>query len=498
MKTLGIYYLATDTYCFGFPRFISTLKSFMPELDKTVLILSDGLSEYDGKIINGIKCKLCRIDHYPWPIITLFKMYNINRFRGNYDYVMYCDSSLDFYESSAVDFNYWLESNKIILTRHAMSDFDKLNDGSFFNTYPKPNSASYIDPRVDFTYVQAGFFFGPSKLVYKMCSEITEMVRKDLAGGLIPKWHDETYLNRWQINNHNLVDNTKKIVTVNGQSSTAFILNNCKVSKVKGLTNIKTLNINMTNGRFGNLIYPLMVGATYAKTYRIDDINVFEVYEELFPDIFKDSLRNIFNFKSSNLIRPANDIFYTCSMNNSIQRYNKEVVTLGGYLQNCELIDEDYCREIFKCPNEIKEQIHNTYGDLSEVIGLSIRRGDFVNHHIYQVLSVEFIERVIDKYYKGRTILCCSDDIKWCKENLSHISNIIFQEVEENKLLIDWFVLTMTWSNILSCSSFSQSAALLNPRKHCVVPTPYFKPESGIDWNDLLVPKFAIREPLYL
>lgn len=496
MKTLGIYYLATSTYCSGFSRFIGTLKNFMPNLDKTVLILSDGLEDYNGRVVNGIKCRLCKIDHYPWPIITLFKMYNINRFRGNYDYVMYCDSSLDFYELCTVNFNHWLDSGKIILTRHAMSDVSNINDGHFFNSYPKINSVSYIDPKIEFTYVQAGFFFGPSRLVYKMCGEIAEMVKKDLAGGIIPKWHDETYLNRWQIDNYDIVDNTKKVVTINRQESTVFILNNSKVSKEKGLVKIKTLNINMTNGRFGNLIYPLMVGITYAKNYQIDNINVFEVFEDLFPKIFKDSLRSIFNFRSSKLIRPSNDIFYTCSMDEPIKRYNKEVVTLGGYLQNCELIDEDYCREIFKCPSEIKKQILDIYGDLSNVIGLSVRRGNFVDHHIYQTLSVEFIERVIDKYYKGLTILCCSDDIIWCKNNLSHIPNIIFQEIEENKILIDWFILTMTWSNILSCSSFSLSAALLNPRKHCIVPTPSFKPDSGIDWNDLLIPKFAIREPL--
>ena len=498
MKTLGIYYLATNEYCLGFSNFINSLKNFMPELEKTVLIISDKLEEYDGVEVSGIKCKLCRINHYPWPMIALFKMYNINRFRGNYDYVMYCDSSLIFYEQSTVDLNYWLESGKIILTRHAMSEPYNLNDGEKFNSYPVKGSISYIDPQVKFTYVQAGFFFGPAKNVYKMCYEISQMVERDLSRRLIPKWHDETYLNRWQIDNKDLVDNTKKVMSLRSQNDTVFLLKGTKITKEKSIKKIKTLNISMTNGRFGNLMYPLMVGITYARNHEIFDLNVFETNTSLFPDIFRKSLSNIFNFSCENRRRPRNDIFYTCSMNELIPRYDKEEVTIGGYLQNHKLIDEDLCREIFKCPEEVKNSIINTYGDLSDVVGLSVRRGNYVGHLIYQTLTVEFIERMINKYYSGRTIICCSDDIVWCKDNLSHIPNIIFQDLRENKMLIDWFVLTMTWSNILSCSSFSQSAGLLNPRKHCIVPTPYFKPDSEVDWNDLLVPEFAIREPLYL
>lgn len=496
MKTLGIYYLATGNYISGFSKFIETIQYFMPELEKTVIILSDGLEEYSSKVVNGVNCKVVKIDHYPWPIITLYKMYHIYRNKGNYDFVMYCDSTLNYYKNTLVDFRSWIDSGKIILTRHAMCNMMDDDDGRFFNCYPKINSKSYIDPNTSFKYVQAGFFFGPSRLVYKMCNEIIEWTNEDMRSGVIPKWHDETYLNRWQIDNQDLVDNSNKVISLGPSNNTVFILNH--FDKDKNLCKIKELNIAMTNGRFGNIIYPLMVGITYAKKYNISDINVFEVYPEHLPEIMKKPLSNVFDFGPHSVEIPLLDIFYTCSKSEQIPRYNKEIVTIGGYLQNSELIDEDFCREIFKCPDEIKDKIKNTYGNLDNVVGLSVRRGDYVNHSIYQTLSVEFIERMVDKYYKGRTILCCSDDIEWCKENLSHIPGIIFQEIVEDKILIDWFILTMTWSNILSCSSFSQSAGLLNPRKHCIVPTPYFKPEAGMDWNDLLVPKFAIREPLEL
>jgi len=495
-KTLGIYYLATSIYSIGFKNFIKDLNLFLPEVDKTIIILSDELSSYDGKVIDGIKYKHCYINHYPWPIITLFKMYHIYTNRGNYDYVMYCDSTLIYNRNTKVNLDTWLNSERIILTRHAMSNLNDDSDGSSFNCYPIQNSSSYIDPETKFKYVQAGFFFGPSNLVYKMCYEIIEMIKHDMNSRIIPKWHDETYLNKWQVSNPELVDNSNKIISLYEEDKIVFVLR--KMEKPKNQKTIKQLNIALTNGRFGNIMYPLMVGVTYSKKYDINSIDVFEIYKEHLPDILRKSLSSVFNFKSYPDPCPPLNIFYTCKNEELLPKYNEEVVTLGGYLQNSDLIDENYCREIFKCPIEIENQINNLYGDISTFIGLSIRRGNYVNSSIYQTLSVDFIDRMINKYYKGRTIICCSDDIEWCKENLSHIPNIIFQNCLDNKILLDWFILTKTSSNILSCSSFSMSAGLLNPNKHCIVPTPYFKPNSGVPWNDLLVPKFAIREPLVI
>ena len=260
---------------------------------------------------------------------------------------------------------------------------------------------------------------------------------------------------------------------------------------------MKKLTIALTNGRFGNCMYPLMVGITFANKYNFNNIIVNNHTE--IPDLLKNDLKKYYIFTNSTDPLPPLNCFYTCDMDNDLSQFkNYRDLLLGGYLQNSNLINEDLCREIIKCP-EIDGIIEKNYPSLENYIGLSIRRGDYVGHSIYQTLTKEFILRMIDKYYKeDKKFIITSDDIEWCKRNLNDLpGNIIFQDIKENKVLIDWFILTKTKSNILSCSSFSQSAGLLNPNKHCIVPYPYFKPESGVTWNDLLVPNFAIREPLY-
>ena len=201
MKTLGIYYIATSNYCSGFPHFVKNLHLFAPEFKKYVIILSDGLSEWDGKCISNIEYKVIHIDHYPWPIIALFKFYNIYKYKQDFDYIMYLNAESQFnpYWSG----NFWsiFSQNKLTLSRHPQSNLLEIYDGERFNNYPKNNTACYISPDKQFTYVCAGLVFGPSNLFFKMCKDINELIKTDLMGHFIPMWHDETYLNYWRLNN---------------------------------------------------------------------------------------------------------------------------------------------------------------------------------------------------------------------------------------------------------------------------------------------------------
>ena len=49
-KHLVIYYIATSNYKQGFKHFQKNLHLFYPELEKTVVILSDGLEEWNAVV----------------------------------------------------------------------------------------------------------------------------------------------------------------------------------------------------------------------------------------------------------------------------------------------------------------------------------------------------------------------------------------------------------------------------------------------------------------
>jgi hypothetical protein len=75
------------------------MKYFYPEFHKTIIIISDGLTEYNNYYDKeyNIHYKVKYIDHYPWPINTLFKTKYI------YDNIIDCDYA--FYFNADMEFN---------------------------------------------------------------------------------------------------------------------------------------------------------------------------------------------------------------------------------------------------------------------------------------------------------------------------------------------------------------------------------------------------------
>lgn len=58
-----------------------------------------------------------------------------------------------------------------------------------------PDSEAYLDDIK--TYVQSSFFGGYSKLVLEVCKELGSWAEKDQSKNIIPKWYDESYLNKY-------------------------------------------------------------------------------------------------------------------------------------------------------------------------------------------------------------------------------------------------------------------------------------------------------------
>lgn len=192
---IGIYYLATDIYKNSFTTFLNSVKNFFPGIKKTIILLSDGLEEYDGtKLDNNIYIIRKYLHHQPWPIITLFKMTTILENQGDYDYVFYFNCNSIILKNN--DYS-WFDSNKLILAYHKDWFGNECKTFKFLEPFnDNPNSLSYMGT-LDYTYVQGAFFGGKSELVYNMCKEVTEMLNVDLINNIIPRWHDESYLNKY-------------------------------------------------------------------------------------------------------------------------------------------------------------------------------------------------------------------------------------------------------------------------------------------------------------
>lgn len=190
---IAVYYIATGEYKKLFPDFLESVQNFFPENKKIVKVISDGLEEFSTYEKGNVKIDLCpRINHYPWPIVTLYKMWHIlENTDDTCKYACYFNGNATICKHSPNVMNL----NKITVSFHSFNSKNKAYDPwPYINI--NSNSCAYLKNGT-YSYIQGGFFFGPSNLIYKMCEEVTAMVREDTKHFTFAQWHDESYLNKW-------------------------------------------------------------------------------------------------------------------------------------------------------------------------------------------------------------------------------------------------------------------------------------------------------------
>ena len=198
---IAVYYIATSKYKVLFPEFLESVHNFYPNNKKIVKVISDGLEEYADYEKGNVKVELCpRINNYPWPVVTLYKMWHIlENFDDTCEYSCYFNGNAYIYEHSVNA----LDSKKITTSYHSF------NGKNYpYDPWPHikllPNSTAYL-LNGTYEYVQAAFFFGPSNLIRKLCEDVVEMVKEDSRNNTFACWHDESYLNKWCVLNEKLV-----------------------------------------------------------------------------------------------------------------------------------------------------------------------------------------------------------------------------------------------------------------------------------------------------
>ena len=77
----------------------------------------------------------------------------------------------------------------------------------------------------------------------------------------------------------------------------------------------------------------------------------------------------------------------------------------------------------------------------------------------------------------GIALFVFSDDIEWCKENISFPYKTIFVKGDEEKVELDMWLMSFCDHNIISNSSFSWWGAWLNENaeKYVIAPSQWFR-----------------------
>ena len=149
---------------------------------------------------------------------------------------------------------------------------------------------------------------------------------------------------------------------------------------------------------------------------------------------------------------------------------------LFGYFQAISYFDrhKDKIKEELKVIKPISKENEKLIKEMNEVdsICIHVRRGDYINS-IHEVCTLDYYKQAINELnneLKNPKFYVFSDDIKWCKENLSFINNICF--VEGNKNYDDLRLMYSCKHFIISNSTFSWWGQYLSTSKNKIVYAP--------------------------
>lgn len=193
-----------------------------------------------------------------------------------------------------------------------------------------------------------------------------------------------------------------------------------------------------------------------------------------------------YNFTDNTWIPYKLDLLDCFDLNCSLESINddKGIIEIDGYYQSYKHligIEEDIINEFTFKPH-ILNKCTDIIKNYTNTVSIHIRRGDYVNHPNYWVVTPEYIQAALEQFSDNEyTFLIFSDDIQWCKEIFPE--GVIFMEV--NNQFEDLCLMSLCNHNIIANSSFSWWSAFLNKNKNKRVIAPQMWYSEYKDLSDL-------------
>ena len=255
---------------------------------------------------------------------------------------------------------------------------------------------------------------------------------------------------------------TKKKSRTDNSSSAAKLANN-SVPKKPFL-----LHVSGKGGRLGNMLFQ------YAACYGIARMNnrsaVIHLHNsDKMWDVFANL--SIPRGKLPPNVKTISEKGYA-TYNRKFEKLPEVNVGLRGFFQSWKYF-QNYERELrteFTLNNELRKlasdrlvRIAQMYNKNSAVpkqnitfVGVHVRRGDTVRIPAFRVASKSYILRAMHDFRRNFTrvhFVVCSDDIRWCKQNLGHKKNVSFSESKSAK--VDFAILSLCNHTLSTIGSFS-------------------------------------------
>ena len=150
-----------------------------------------------------------------------------------------------------------------------------------------------------------------------------------------------------------------------------------------------------------------------------------------------------------------------------------ENTLLRSFFQSHKFLNNKLCIERLKCPDIIKQEIDCLYGDLSDLVSLHVRRGDYLGSGYFLTLDFSWYYKCMNFFPKDQKFIVISDEIEWCKTHFAEFNVMFADKQTSNSEMVDMYIQSLCKHNIISASSFSWWGSYLNsnPNKKIYAPS---------------------------
>jgi len=250
-------------------------------------------------------------------------------------------------------------------------------------------------------------------------------------------------------------------------------------------------------GGLGNQMF--QIAAAHDLAVRNDDISLFNLDKCHTPMQGNKSItyhENIYHkLKHSKNLTIEKEFTETSSHYKPIPYFPN--LRINGYFQSEKYFDRNRILNLFEIDNNSFTYLNKNYLELfnESCISLQVRRGDYLKlKNKFYVQDLSYFESALSLFDKSDLIIVVSDDIEWCKLNLSKLNRKIkYIDTEPDHICLN--IMRFCKNNIISNSTFGWWGAWLNTYKNKKVVSPkkwYGVLKTNLISEDLL-PKEWIR-----
>lgn len=247
--------------------------------------------------------------------------------------------------------------------------------------------------------------------------------------------------------------------------------------------------ITKLQGGLGNQLFQWAYGKYLSEHFNTELSLDLSFYQNQFgntPRTFE--LINLPNLKVPERLPPSKPIVY---LNDNFTFKPIDYKSNHDYFLNGFWQSEKYFKSV---SNLIKLELSPTEDKLNDLskkiegnsISLHIRRTDYLTSNgFHPTQTIQYYQEAIRLIGDYKNIYIFSDDIEWCKNNLT-FKNTVFIEGQSN--IEDLWLMSLCDHNVIANSSFSWWGAWLNnnPNKIVVAPKLWFGEHAGINSGDIV------------